>query len=138
MEDFDRQKIVWGEISDRTKFCVDLKGEFVAEATTFIMTGDFLLYLLAFLNSKFSGYIFSKIGTTTGVGTVRWKKFTIEQLRIPTEPKSGTKAYEKLVLEIIDKINSGQDYFLLTQEIDKLVYDDFGLSVQEIQFIDSQ
>jgi adenine-specific DNA-methyltransferase len=94
--------------------------------------------LLAFLNSKFSGYIFSKIGTTTGVGTVRWKKFTIEQLRIPTEPKSGTKAYEKLVLEIIDKINSGQDYFLLTQEIDKLVYDDFGLSVQEIQFIDSQ
>ena len=32
-----------------------------------------------------SEYLFSKIGTTTGVGTVRWKKFKIEQLCVPTK-----------------------------------------------------
>src|SRR5690606_39135617 len=82
MEDFSKQKIVWGEISDKTKFCIDLKGGFVTEATTFLMTGKSLLYLLGFLNSKVSEYFFSKIGSTTGVGTVRWKKFTIEQLHV--------------------------------------------------------
>ncbi|HKC36285.1 MAG TPA: hypothetical protein VKB95_09490, partial [Chitinophagaceae bacterium] len=38
-EDFSRQKIVWGEISDKTKFCLDVEGDFVCEATTFLMTG---------------------------------------------------------------------------------------------------
>ncbi|MBS7565390.1 class I SAM-dependent DNA methyltransferase, partial [Mucilaginibacter sp. Bleaf8] len=42
-DDFNRQKIVWGEISDRTKFCIDLNGEFVVEATAFILTGDSLI-----------------------------------------------------------------------------------------------
>src|SRR5690606_37074367 len=28
-EDFSKQKIVWGEISDKTKFAIDLTGEFV-------------------------------------------------------------------------------------------------------------
>ena len=27
-----------------------------------------------------SEWLFSKVGTTTGVGTIRWKKYTIEQL----------------------------------------------------------
>ena len=78
MEDFSKKKIVWGEISDRTKFALDNDGKFVPEATTFLMTGEHLDYLLCFLNSALSEYLFSKIGTTTGVGTVRWKKFKIE------------------------------------------------------------
>ena len=39
------------------------------------------------MNSKISEWLFSNIGTTTGVGTVRWKKFTIEELIVipPTD-----------------------------------------------------
>ena len=65
-DDFSKQKIVWGEISDKTKFALDGNGDFYCEATTFLMTGSHLKYLLCFLNSKFSEYYFSKIGTTTG------------------------------------------------------------------------
>ena len=82
-DDFSRPKIVWGEISDRTKFALDVQGKFVPEATTFLMTGKHLKYLLYFLNSTLSEYLFSKIGTTTGVGTVRWKKFKVESIFVP-------------------------------------------------------
>lgn len=44
-EDFSKQKIIWGEISDKTKFCIDLNGEYVTEATTFLLTGESLINL---------------------------------------------------------------------------------------------
>ena len=50
--DFYKQKIIWGEISDRTKFCLDCNGEYFCEATTFIMTGPSLKFLLCYLNSS--------------------------------------------------------------------------------------
>ena len=81
-DDFSKQKVIWGEISDRPKFAFD-NGEYMQEATTFLMTGPKPKYLLAFLNSQLSMYFFSKIGTTTGIGTVRWKKFKLEEFSIP-------------------------------------------------------
>ncbi|MBS7567116.1 hypothetical protein KHS38_22135, partial [Mucilaginibacter sp. Bleaf8] len=137
-DDFNRQKIVWGEISDRTKFCIDLNGEFVVEATAFILTGDSLIYLLGFLNSKFSQYLFSKIGTTTGVGTVRWKKFTIEQLYVPKHPKYSLEVYESIILQVINSIQTKTDCSALLKTIDEMIYEEFDLTSEEIQFIDYQ
>ena len=69
MEDFSKPKIVWGEISDKTKFALDANGDYYNEATTFLLIGANLSYLLCYLNSSLSEYLFSKLGTTTGVGT---------------------------------------------------------------------
>ncbi|WP_027290846.1 TaqI-like C-terminal specificity domain-containing protein [Rikenella microfusus] len=82
MEDFMRPKIIWGEISDKSKFAFDFRGEYIPEATTFYMRGENIEYLLCALNSSISEWLFSKVGTTTGVGTVRWKKYTVEQLLV--------------------------------------------------------
>ena len=79
-EDFSKPKIVWGEISDKSKFAFDFFGEYIPEATSFYMKGECIEYLLSALNSSVSEWLFSKVGTTTGVGTIRWKKYTIEQL----------------------------------------------------------
>ncbi|MBA4852002.1 Eco57I restriction-modification methylase domain-containing protein, partial [Emticicia sp. BO119] len=38
-DDFSKQKIIWGEISDKTKFSIDLDGKYLNEATTFLMVG---------------------------------------------------------------------------------------------------
>ena len=45
MEDFNKPKIVWGEISDRSKFAYESGGKFIPEATTFLMVGNHLPYL---------------------------------------------------------------------------------------------
>ena len=81
--EFRKPKIVWGEISDKPKFALDDNGAFYCEATTFFMTGEHLEYLNVYLNSPLSSYLFSKLGTTTGAGTTRWKKYKVEQQLVP-------------------------------------------------------
>lgn len=132
MDDFSKPKIVWGEISDRTKFSLDLNGDFVNEATTFLMTGTSLPFLLGFLNSKLSEYLFSKIGTTTGVGTVRWKKFTIEQLPVPEITISQVKILESMVLKIV----KDTDNYEIEKEINYKIYEFLEFSEEEIIFIE--
>ena len=132
-------KIVWGEISDKTKFCLDSEGKYVPEATTFMLSGDKLILLLAFLNCSLSEYMFSTIGTTTGVGTVRWKKFKIEQLFVPRDiDKETAKAIEGLCEHIISitaqKGSSPEEERILNN----LIYQFYGLSDLEIQHIENQ
>lgn len=132
MEDFSKQKIVWGEISDKTKFCIDLHGKFVCEATTFLMTGSNLLFLLAYLNSSLSEYLFSKIGTTTGVGTIRWKKFKLEQLFVPVNVPEKMK--EEIELKV-SKLVQADDADELENEIDQIFFDFFKFSEEEVSMI---
>ena len=124
-EDFNKQKIVWGEISDKTKFALDATGKYYTEATTFLMTGESLPYLVCYLNSSLSEYLFSKIGTTTGVGTVRWKKFKIEQLYIPVISDKIKSEFSELLCD------PEQNEDLINARIFKIC----NLSNEEIEYI---
>lgn len=83
--DLSMQKVIWGEISDKPKFAIDLNADYCPEATTFLMTGLHLKYLFCFLNSNLSEYFFAKYGTTTGMGTLRWNKYLIVRLYLSGE-----------------------------------------------------
>lgn len=132
-------KIVWGEISDKTKFCLDREGQFVPEATTFMLSGDKLTLLLAFLNCSVSEYMFSTIGTTTGVGTVRWKKFKIEQLYVPRIIDDDTAKAIETQCERIISITSQQGSSPEEESVlNRLIYRFYGLSDSEIQYIENQ
>jgi hypothetical protein len=134
MDDFSKQKIVWGEISDKTKFCIDLSGEYVPEATTFLMTGCDLQYLLGFLNSNLSEYFFSTTGTTTGMGTVRWKKYKIEQLPVPT---ANDMLYKELTNAVDDATLQRSDTSRKSVEsrVNEIVARIVGLSSDENKYI---
>ena len=81
-EEFEKPKIVWIELSDESKFT--LSANEIPLNTVFFMTGDNLPYLLAFLNSRVILWYFKRcLGSSSGVGTNRWLKFTIEKLPIP-------------------------------------------------------
>ncbi len=130
-DDFAKPKIVWGEISDRTKFAIDANGDFMQEATTFLLTGEILEFLLCFLNSPLSEYLFSKIGTTTGVGTVRWKKFKLEQLCVPRHNIDIQFFKEQLAAFL----KTGDTTIL--NSINRRIYTICGLTEEEIEFIES-
>jgi len=129
MEDLSKPKILWGEISDKTKFALDAKGEYYAEATTFLMTGKMLPYLTCYLNSSLSEYLFSKIGTTTGVGTVRWKKYKIEQLFVPVVSQVQERRFVQLY-------NGVQARSSTEADINAHIYAICGLSPQEITHVE--
>ncbi|TXF77784.1 Eco57I restriction-modification methylase domain-containing protein [Chryseobacterium sp.] len=138
MDDLNSQKIIWGEISDKTKFSIDLDGTYANEATTFLMTGKSLIYLLGYLNSKLSEYLFSKLGTTTGVGTVRWKKFTIEQLLVPKLDLEEQLSLENVALEIIKAAKHTRETGLLEKKFDNILYKCLEFTDEEISFIELQ
>jgi type II restriction/modification system DNA methylase subunit YeeA len=135
---FEKPKIVWGEISDKPKFAYDDK-KYFAEATTFFMTGEKLKFLLAILNSKISEWYFNLIGTTTGMGTNRWKKYKIELLPIKEPSEFLEKEIERLVDEILkNQANKSQANTIdLENQIDQLVYQLYDLTDEEIKIIET-
>jgi hypothetical protein len=130
-DDFYKQKIVWGEISDKSNFALDNHDNFFVNNKCYLLTGHQLEYLVCFLNSPLSEYLFSKIGTTTGVGTAQWSKFTIEQLHIPLITEHQNKEFKKLLIELEkDYINKAS--------INNFIYQICGLTSDEIAFIEAQ
>ena len=133
IDDFSLPKIFWGEISDKAKFCFDEKGEYYCEATTFFMTGDISIYLLCYLNSKLAEFLFSKIATTTGMGTVRWKKYKILQLFVPYVGREIKEKIESLYTQFIET----KDESLLT-DIDNIIYSIFEFTEEQISIIENK
>ena len=131
LEDLICPKIVWGEISDRSKFCYDEKGKYFCEATTFLMTGDISPFMLCYLNSKLAEYLFSKIATRTGMGTTRWKKYKVEKLLVPKISKDIESKVEELYRQY--KQSTNEKYL---DEIDLIVYQLYGLNEEEIKIIE--
>lgn len=136
--DFEKEKIIWGEISDKPKFAYDDE-KYYAEATTFLMTGEKLKYLLAILNSKVSEWYFNLIGTTTGMGTNRWKKYKIELLPIMEPSEEQQKEIEDIVNQIlsIKNQNPTADTTTFENQIDQLVYQLYDLTDEEIAIIEN-
>ena len=78
LEDFGKQKIVWIELTDESKFALS-SDSIVPLNTVFFMIGEHIKYLLAVINSNLiHWYYLNSLGATSGVGTNRWLKYTVE------------------------------------------------------------
>lgn len=124
-EDFSKQQIVWIELSDEPKF--SYAQNVMSVNTVFFLTGEHVLHILGLLNSKLITWYFKHcIGTTSGVGTNRWLKYTIEQ--IPIAPINI--GIEQLVNQICSNLDTTID-----GKIDDMVCKQYGLDEEEICFI---
>ena len=127
-DDFSKQQIVWIELSDEPKFA--FAENVTSVNTVFFMTGEHILHLLGLLNSKLITWYFRHcIGTTSGVGTNRWLKYTIEQ--IPMAPTSAD--LEIMAQEICQHYSKDKDNM-----IDLLVCHLYDLNSEEINYISSK
>jgi hypothetical protein len=128
-DDFSKPKIVWGEISDKANFALDFNDKYYINNKCYLMIGENLAFLTCFLNSYLSEYLFSKIATTTGVGTLQWSKFTIEQLLVPRIPARLEKEWEILLVRL-------QNSEITAADINHHIYALCKLSAEEIAFIE--
>ncbi len=147
LEDFEKEKIVYGEIVQEPRFYLDNGecelGYFYAEATSFILTGEHLRYLLGMLHSKLITFAFKTFYAGGGLGEsgYRYKKAFIERLPIPQITEKNQ--------ELADKITDGAKQILalkekdpkantqkLEKEIDALVYQLYNLTDEEIKIIE--
>ncbi len=102
LEDFEKEKIVYGEIVQESRFYLDNGecelGYFYAEATSFILTGEHLHYLLGMLHSKLITFAFKTFYAGGGLGEsgYRYKKAFIERLPIPKITPQNQKLAHKI------------------------------------------
>ena len=124
-EDFGKQQIIWIELSDEPKFA--LAENIFSMNTVFFLTGEHILHLLGLLNSQLIKWYFKHcIGTTSGVGTNRWLKYTIEKIPMVTI----SHKLEELSLSISRNFSPNTDL-----EIDLLVCHLYNLNDEEINYI---
>ncbi|EAL8036148.1 class I SAM-dependent DNA methyltransferase, partial [Campylobacter coli] len=135
IEEFEREKIVYSEIVRKPQFYLDTKLNFYAEATSFILTGENLKYLIAFLNNDFVAFIFKTFyaGGNLGENGFRYKKAFLEKLPIPKINSKNQKIADELI-NLVDEILKvkEQDKNANTQElenkINSLVYKLYNLT----------
>jgi hypothetical protein len=135
-DDFNKQKIVWGEISDVPKFTLDSKGTYALSNKAFLMVGENLQFLLGFLNSTLCEYFFSTVATTTGVGTVQWLKYKVETLPIPYISKEKQTPFVELVESILECMSVDRYNAELDRQLNKAIYGLYGFTEKEIAVIE--
>ncbi len=147
LEDFEKEKIVYGEIVQEPRFYLDNGecelGYFYAEATSFILTGEHLRYLLGMLHSKLITFAFKTFYAGGGLGEsgYRYKKAFIERLPIPKITPQNQELARKItdcaeaILEAKEKDPKANTQ-KLEKEIDALVYQLYNLTDEEIKIIE--
>lgn len=131
LREFGKPKIMWGELSDKAKFAYDKDGRYYCLNTVFFFTGQRLEYLLCYLNSSICEYIFSKRCTTSGTGTMRWLKYTVE--RIPIPQMSEVQMNE--IVDLYREYDNTSDEDAL-KRINNLFYQSMGLNDEEIRVVE--
>ncbi|WP_100980118.1 class I SAM-dependent DNA methyltransferase [Helicobacter pylori] len=147
LEDFEKEKIVYGEIVQEPRFYLDNGecelGYFYAEATSFILTGEHLHYLLGMLHSKLITFAFKTFYAGGGLGEsgYRYKKAFIERLPIPKVTPQNQELARKItdgaerILKVKEK-DPKANIQRLEKEIDALVYQLYNLTDEEIKIIE--
>ena len=130
LEDFNKPMVVWLELSDEPKFT--LVQNMIPLNTVFFLTGEHVIHLLGLLNSKLITWYFKNcIGTTSGVGTNRWLKYTIEKIPMLPYSKNIEECSNMLVLNSGSKTNVSEiEHHLLLD-----ICIGYGLTADETNYI---
>ena len=133
---FTKEKLVWMDLTERGRFSYD-RNEMMCVNTVFIMTGKAIKYLCAVLNSTLITWFMGNTALNSGMGVTRWIGYTVEQIPIPLISASNQRPFIALIDRILQaKASDPQaDTTELEEEIDRLVYDLYGLTDEEVSAI---
>ena len=137
LDTFTKEKLIWIELAESGRFAYDNSG-IHCEATTFIMTGEHIKYLCAVLNAKLTCWYLQQVAPTSGMGTLRWKKVYVELISIPKTNKEERQPFIRLIDRILEAkaTNPAADTSALEAEVDRLVYQLYGLTTEEIAVVE--
>lgn len=134
-KEFEKPKIVWGNMATDPKFALDEKAFYISAPANLIPTDD--TYLLCLLNSSICGWLISFLAAVRGGNFLEFKPMYVEQ--IPVFPASDRqKASVIKRVEAILKDPDGPDVTRLEKEIDKEIYKLYGLTDKEIGIIEQK
>jgi hypothetical protein len=138
-DEFAKEKLVWKRIGSLLRFAYDASGMYALDSTC-IMTGEMLYEICAILNSKLGNWILLENAPKTGTGDIIASVQAIEPIRMPEITNDNAALYNQLkalTKGIIDTQKTGlPDTSVMDNEINQIVYKLYGLTSEEIKFIE--
>ena len=136
MDDFSKQKIVWGNLNLKASYAIAPEGFFVNAPCPMIVPAN--RYILAILNSKIADYYIRKLGVTRNGGYFEYKPMFIEQLPIPFISSEQQKQFEEATNLLLTINNDDKRYYKIENEIDEMIYKIYSLTAEEADFVRTQ
>ena len=131
-DNFLEEKLFWMDLTGDGRFSYDSDGMFCLNSA-YILCGKSLKFLCAVLNARLATWYMRTIALTSGMGVHRWFISSVERIPIPTISAAKQRPFVRLVDQILkDKAaDPNADTRHLEWEIDRLVYDLYGLTEEE-------
>ncbi|MBE0426382.1 MAG: Eco57I restriction-modification methylase domain-containing protein [Nitrospirae bacterium] len=134
---FFKPKLVWTRLSNQNAFAISLNGEFTVDSSSFAVSED-INYLAAILNSKIILF-YIKLGSVIwGKDGIKWFGNHFDNIPIPNISRKEQQPLISLVDQILaaKQKDPNADTSALEREIDKMVYDLYGLTPEEIEIVE--
>ena len=138
-EEFSKEKLFWADMAKVGRFAYSDE-ETYCNNKGYIMTGNSLKYLCALLNSSLVTWLIQTTAATTGMGLTEWTIVTVERIPIPKIPAAKQRPFIRLVERILQVKASdlSADTTKPEAEIDRLVYELYGLTKEEVTAVEQQ
>ncbi|MBW2004820.1 MAG: hypothetical protein JRI72_09440 [Deltaproteobacteria bacterium] len=134
-KEFEKPKIVWGNLSIEPKFAYDNSAHYVGAPANIIPTND--LYLLAILNSPLCKWWISLQAAVRSGGFLEYKPMYVGDVPV----FQATDAQKSPIIERTSAILSdpdSPDVPRLEAEINNLVYKPYDLTPKEIKIVEGK
>ena len=135
-KEFEKPKIVYPDIAQRTEFAFDDRGYFLGNTLYLLPTKE--MWLLGLLNSKAVFWFYTKTSTQIRGGFVRFIAQYVSQIPIPNIDPAQKMLLKNLVNEILAAKHTAPDSDVagLENEINRVVYSLYNLTLEEIAIVE--
>ena len=134
LNDFFKQKIVWGNLCLSAQFALVEEEFFINAPSPMIVPGN--KYLLAVLNSKIGDWYIRQLGVTRNGGYFEYKPMFVEQLPVPVISDDLQNEFNDIIDALYTAKAEGEDTSHLEKKIDFLVYNTYQLTDDEIKYFE--
>ena len=137
-KEFNKKMISWGNLCQSAQYTIIDEGFCISAPSPLITPAS--PYLLAVLNSKLGDYFIRNMGVIRSGGYFEYKPMFVEQLPVPIITDNEQKPFEELTAEIIKlkKENAETDTSPLEAKIERLIYELYELTPEEIVIVESE
>jgi adenine-specific DNA-methyltransferase len=135
-EDFMKPKIIYPNMTKFMPFVYD-KHQFFTNQKCFIITGEYLGYLTAFLNSKLFRFAFKEYFPELLGDTRELSKVFFENVTTVTVNEDINETFEFLVDKIQELKKNGKQTYEIEQEIEIKLAQIYSLSTDDITLVES-
>ncbi len=134
--EFDKNKIVYPDIYRHQSFTIDTSASYCSNTCYFLSTEE--TWLCGLLNSKSVEWYYSRLANTLGSGGSRGFSIFMKQICVPYIDSAQKSIVTDFVNNIIaaKATNPDADTTDLENEIDKLVYELYNLTEDEIAIVE--